>query len=38
MNYAWGLEFLELTNGDQTEQIKTKDEKNFMGLHTHTHT
>jgi hypothetical protein len=33
MNYAWGLEFVELTNGNWDEQNKTKDMKNALGLH-----
>jgi hypothetical protein len=33
MNYAWGLEFVELTNGNRQEQNVTRDLKNTMGLH-----
>mmetsp|Transcript_9754 Transcript_9754/g.15642 ORF Transcript_9754/g.15642 Transcript_9754/m.15642 type:complete len:411 (+) Transcript_9754:3-1235(+) len=33
MNYAWGLEFVELTNGNAEEQKATKGQKNSMGLH-----
>eukprot|EP00977_Amphora_coffeiformis_P011145 scaffold2657_cov89-Amphora_coffeaeformis.AAC.39 len=33
MNYAWGLEFIELTNGNGEEQAATKDLNNFHGLH-----
>jgi len=33
MNYAWGLEFVELTNGDALEQERTKGMYNLHGLH-----
>ena len=33
MNYAYGIEFVELTNGDQHEQARTTNEHNFYGLH-----
>lgn len=33
MNYAWGLEFVELTNGNRIEQNVTKSMKNALGLH-----
>ena len=33
MNYAWGLEFVELTNGNAKEQNDTLGMKNAMGLH-----
>lgn len=33
MNYAWGLEFVELTNGNQEEQDATVGKKNALGLH-----
>ena len=33
MNYAWGLEFVELTNGNAREQNDTLGMKNAMGLH-----
>merc|ERR1719265_1162099 len=33
MNYAWGLEFLELTNGNSEEQESTKGMSNLLGLH-----
>jgi hypothetical protein len=33
MNYAWGLEFVELTNGDKEEQHKYGGLPNFHGLH-----
>jgi hypothetical protein len=33
MNYAWGLEFVELTNGNQKEQNMTNIMTNSMGLH-----
>jgi hypothetical protein len=33
MNYAWGLEFVELTNGNQKEQNMTNGMTNSMGLH-----
>ena len=33
MNYAWGLEFVELTNGNWEEQNKTMGMSNAMGLH-----
>jgi len=33
MNYAWGLEFVELTNGDEKEQNATLGMTNAMGLH-----
>ena len=32
MNYAWGLEFVELTNGNRAEQKVTTGLKNLMGL------
>ena len=33
MNYAWGIEFLELTRGTKEEQTLTKGMDNFLGLH-----
>jgi endonuclease/exonuclease/phosphatase family metal-dependent hydrolase len=33
LNYAWGLEFLELTNGDENEQQSTEGQINKLGLH-----
>ena len=33
MNYAWGLEFVELTNGDKEEQDRFGGLPNFHGLH-----
>jgi endonuclease/exonuclease/phosphatase family metal-dependent hydrolase len=33
MNYAWGLEFVELTNGNAEEQDKTANQPNLCGLH-----
>jgi hypothetical protein len=33
MNYAWGLEFVELTRGTKTEQQATDGFYNFLGLH-----
>lgn len=33
MNYAWGLEFIELTNGSWEEQNQTKGMENALGLH-----
>lgn len=33
MNYAWGLEFVELTNGNAKEQNRTLGQQNTMGLH-----
>lgn len=33
MNYAWGLEFVELTNGNNEEQESTKGRTNLLGLH-----
>lgn len=33
MNYAWGLEFVELTNGNWDEQNKTVGMENSLGLH-----
>jgi hypothetical protein len=33
MNYAWGLEFLELTNGNKEEQKMTMGASNSQGLH-----
>lgn len=33
MNYAWGLEFIELTRGTKKEQIATEGKINSMGLH-----
>jgi hypothetical protein len=33
MNYAWALEFVELTNGDQEEQHRTHNIENSLGLH-----
>eukprot|EP00122_Pirum_gemmata_P015169 Pgem_evm1s14173 len=33
MNYAWAIEFVELTNGDQSEQKATMNETNQLGLH-----
>lgn len=33
MNYAWGLEFLELTNGNREEQNQTAGIMNNLGLH-----
>ena len=33
MNYAWGLEFIELTNGNREEQNATDGMINEMGLH-----
>ncbi|KAL3932541.1 MAG: hypothetical protein SGARI_003935, partial [Bacillariaceae sp.] len=33
MNYAWGIEFVELTNGNREEQNATHGVKNFLGLH-----
>jgi len=33
MNYAWGLEFVELTGGDAEEQQRTNGQDNFYGLH-----
>jgi hypothetical protein len=33
MNYAWGLEFLELTRGDAEEQELTTGMINMLGLH-----
>ena len=33
MNYAWGLEFVELTRGTLDEQIETRNLYDFNGLH-----
>lgn len=33
MNYAWGLEFVELTRGDREEQNATQGMNNSLGLH-----
>lgn len=33
MNYAWGLEFVELTNGNKEEQEMTRGKENALGLH-----
>ncbi len=33
MNYAWGLEFVELTRGTQIEQEQTENFHDFYGLH-----
>jgi hypothetical protein len=33
MNYAWGLEFVELTTGNWEEQNTTKGMQNALGLH-----
>ncbi|KAL3914621.1 MAG: hypothetical protein SGARI_000028 [Bacillariaceae sp.] len=33
MNYAWGIEFIELTNGNSEEQKSTYGQKNHLGLH-----
>merc|ERR1712118_315643 len=33
MNYAWGLEFLELTSGTHEEQVKTEGKRDLLGLH-----
>jgi hypothetical protein len=33
MNYAWGMEFTELTRGTKTEQQSTEGFYNFLGLH-----
>lgn len=33
MNYAWGLEYVELTNGNADEQAATKGVDNSLGLH-----
>lgn len=33
MNYAWGLEFVELTRGNKKEQEATAGMENAMGLH-----
>lgn len=33
MNYAWGLEFVELTRGNKQEQIAVGQLPNFHGLH-----
>ena len=33
MNYAWGLEFMELTNGNHKEQNRTSYSENALGLH-----
>lgn len=33
MNYAWGIEFVELTNGNWEEQNATHGKKNTIGLH-----
>jgi hypothetical protein len=33
MNYAWGLEFVELTQGNRQEQRAAGDVHNFHGLH-----
>ena len=33
MNYAWGLEFVELTNGNAEEQNMTDGQANLYGLH-----
>lgn len=33
MNYAWGLEFIELTNGNHEEQNRTSTRENALGLH-----
>ena len=33
MNYAWGLEFIELTNGNHEEQNRTRTSENALGLH-----
>ena len=33
MNYAWGLEFVELTNGNHEEQNRTVGATNALGLH-----
>jgi len=33
MNYAWALEFVELTRGTKHEQIRTQNHTDFEGLH-----
>jgi hypothetical protein len=33
MNYAWAIEFIELTRGTQDEQKATNGSYNFLGLH-----
>jgi endonuclease/exonuclease/phosphatase family metal-dependent hydrolase len=33
MNYAWAVEFMELTRGTKAEQDDTKGSYNFLGLH-----
>jgi len=33
MNYAWGIEFVELTRGTASEQTATNGSSNFSGLH-----
>lgn len=33
MNYNWGLEFVELTNGNVEEQIAMEGQQNTLGLH-----
>lgn len=33
MNYAWGLEFMELSRGNQAEQEATANQQNELGLH-----
>ena len=33
MNYAWGLEFVELTRGNHMEQNRTAGSENSVGLH-----
>lgn len=33
MNYAWGLEFVELTRGNHEEQNRTAGSENALGLH-----
>ena len=33
LNYAWGAEFVELTNGNAAEQQRTRGRKNRYGLH-----
>eukprot|EP00578_Thalassiosira_sp_NH16_P023314 CAMPEP_0181094898 /NCGR_PEP_ID=MMETSP1071-20121207/10236_1 /TAXON_ID=35127 /ORGANISM="Thalassiosira sp., Strain NH16" /LENGTH=632 /DNA_ID=CAMNT_0023177253 /DNA_START=98 /DNA_END=1993 /DNA_ORIENTATION=+ len=33
MNYAWGLEYIELTNGNGEEQLATNGMDNELGLH-----
>ncbi|KAL1519165.1 hypothetical protein AB1Y20_003425 [Prymnesium parvum] len=33
LNYAWATEFIELSNGNRQEQLKTRGEHNLYGLH-----